>query len=268
MTRRHARSEAFSLFAFQDIITSVTGVIILVTLLLAIELVQRVTVAAPTSAVETSTDRIVQLEKEIDSLRTAITSSDELVAQLATLPSGGFAQRESELKRTRDQLVKEVDQLEVEVKETEVQNEREMVSDDMSRLEDSVPSLQSMIPKLRTQLEALKKSHRVIYNSNPFDQKQAWLVDLSPEAIRVAEPGHTDHFLEFTASNPNDVGSQFINWAKQHSKATEYFVLLLRPKAIRLYVSVYQKLTANGFDTGVDLLETDASVMGTDQDGI
>ena len=40
--RRNHTTAAFSLFAFQDIITSVTGVMIMITLLLAVELVNRV----------------------------------------------------------------------------------------------------------------------------------------------------------------------------------------------------------------------------------
>jgi len=41
MSRRSRRNSPFSLFAFQDIITSVTGIMILVTMMLALELIKR-----------------------------------------------------------------------------------------------------------------------------------------------------------------------------------------------------------------------------------
>lgn len=42
MTRRRASLQAFSLFSFQDIITSVTGIIVLILLVLSLELIDRV----------------------------------------------------------------------------------------------------------------------------------------------------------------------------------------------------------------------------------
>ena len=52
--RRVVASTAFSLFSFQDIITSVTGIMVLVTLMLALELITRVQTSAPAqTAVQT-----------------------------------------------------------------------------------------------------------------------------------------------------------------------------------------------------------------------
>ena len=45
--RRSARQSAFSLFSFQDIITSVTGIMVLITLLLAVELINRTEASPP-----------------------------------------------------------------------------------------------------------------------------------------------------------------------------------------------------------------------------
>ena len=69
--RRRRRESGFSLFAFQDIITSVTGIMILVTLVLAIELIER-TESSPKVMTAQTTDQlksqIVANEKEIQSL--------------------------------------------------------------------------------------------------------------------------------------------------------------------------------------------------------
>ena len=56
MSRRRRRSAPFSLFAFQDIITSVTGIMLVITMLLALELLERTDVAPPQATAAISKD--------------------------------------------------------------------------------------------------------------------------------------------------------------------------------------------------------------------
>lgn len=270
MSRRQANSEAFSLFSFQDIITSVTGVIILVMLMLAVELVQRKAVtfeAAQPRAQQESSDRLERIEDQISDIRAMLESGESFIAQIAELPVSSLVQRESELKRTVENLSKDVQQLDVNVVTSRNGLDSGLVSNDLLHLQDERIAAQANIDRLKSQLKSLKDSHKVIYNPNPFSQKSAWLVDLLPGTIRIAEPGKTTQFLEFTDSGTRSAVEQFISWSKQRDKQSEYFVLLLRPKSIRLYEAVHRKIMETGFDSGVDLIEANATVMGPEGEG-
>lgn len=68
MSRRGRSGPAISLFAFQDIITSVTAIVIVVVLFLALDLVQRKESAradSPVGVAADLTDRIAELKREL-----------------------------------------------------------------------------------------------------------------------------------------------------------------------------------------------------------
>ena len=71
MVRRRKKQVTFSLFAFQDIITSVTGIMILATLMLAVEFIQRID-GAPPRQTEKIAARLRQSLEESQSLEQSI----------------------------------------------------------------------------------------------------------------------------------------------------------------------------------------------------
>ena len=62
--RKRSNKQAFSLFAFQDIITGVTAIILLFTLLLVLELVTRKATQA-TAAPSASAQQLAELAKSV-----------------------------------------------------------------------------------------------------------------------------------------------------------------------------------------------------------
>ena len=98
MSRRKVNSVPFSLFAFQDIITSVTGIILLITMMMAVELVQNMQRAASApqeqkspaiegtlrGAIEDNTQEIVRLERLLEETTTIRFDADVLTALKAS----------------------------------------------------------------------------------------------------------------------------------------------------------------------------------------
>jgi hypothetical protein len=92
MGRRKGNSVPFSLFAFQDIITSVTGIILLITMMMALELVQNMQRAASApqeqkssaveqtlrGAIEENSQEIVRLERLLEETTTIRFDADAL----------------------------------------------------------------------------------------------------------------------------------------------------------------------------------------------
>ena len=86
MSRRGRSGPTISLFSFQDIITSVTAIVTVITLLLALDLVQRKQSDAGDSSgalVVELAARLAQIEDELTELRAATASTDELVREVA-----------------------------------------------------------------------------------------------------------------------------------------------------------------------------------------
>ena len=70
--RRRRSGSPFSLFSFQDAITSVCGVIVLITLLMALDLTRRATEETAPSAV--ARERVEETERRIEELRNNLSS--------------------------------------------------------------------------------------------------------------------------------------------------------------------------------------------------
>ncbi|MFN9041623.1 MAG: hypothetical protein ACK5YO_35365, partial [Planctomyces sp.] len=85
--RRRSGGPTFSLFAFQDIITCVMGIMLLLTLMLAVEL----SATEVTSSQSAAEDSLQTLETESAELLTAIaTLEQQLATQTETLRSGAL----------------------------------------------------------------------------------------------------------------------------------------------------------------------------------
>jgi hypothetical protein len=67
-----------------------------------------------------------------------------------------------------------------------------------------------------------------------------------------------------TTFDSADFNASFLGWAKQRSRHSEYFVLLVRPNSIRLYEELNPVLKEAGFTLGFDLISVDASVLDSD----
>jgi len=87
MTRRKSSGPSVSFFAFQDIITAVVGIFILITLLLVLELAQRVEAAASTPMADIAAviEAIEALEKETERMAAEIARRTESAAKDAEL---------------------------------------------------------------------------------------------------------------------------------------------------------------------------------------
>src|SRR3990170_1664670 len=88
--RRGVNEDPISLFSFQDIITSVTGIIILLALLLVVELTKRpqqVLSDGGSNAASLLQSEIHDLESRISSLKELLASSSKFANEIASVPS-------------------------------------------------------------------------------------------------------------------------------------------------------------------------------------
>jgi hypothetical protein len=262
MKRRRAPTGAFSLFAFQDIITSVTGVIILVTLLLAVELIKRPPVQdgrPQGSATEDLESQIAAMDRELEALSALVQEDSSFLRESASLSS-------TDLEQARIELARRVAETEYSIKEmTEILKQsidrRSAAEFELSRTETvSLPQILAENAALTSELDFIKSSNQVVYNQSPGAQKAAWLIDLEADRIRVLKPGHAGVTVEFSEFSEAERIGSFVEWARTRDLEKDYFVLLVRPESIRVYQAVYEKSIELKYDLGFDLVASETAV--------
>lgn len=262
MKRRRAPTEAFSLFSFQDIITSVTGVIILVTLLLAVELIKRPPVQATRpqdGADEELKSRIAALDREREVLSTLVQEDAEFLRESSSLSLSDLEQARSEMARRVDETEHTIKAMTESLEEAIVR--RAVAESELSRMEtESLSQILMQNAVLTSELEVIKSSNQVVYNQSRGAQKAAWLVDLESDRIRVLKPGDAAVTVDFSGPSDAERVRKFLEWARTRDPQKDYFVLLVRPESIGAYQAVYEKANELKYELGFDLLASDSEV--------
>lgn len=169
MSRRGQNGVAFSLFAFQDIITSVTGIMILVTLILALELLQQME-ASPSQ-------RTKEVVQDIDSTVTSVTELDAAVARnqarIADLQDrltqgagrigdvAGFDQRAVQQENAEQTRRKVQGLTDVAERQKEINDAAQEIKDHEETLKNAQQSLAEAERKLQQEIESRSKAAKL-----------------------------------------------------------------------------------------------------------
>jgi len=256
MRSRHKNSSPFSLFAFQDIITSVTGIMILITMTLALDLVQKVASSprAATPAIAGQVEVAVkESEQEISRLERILSEgagSIHVDAHTARKQLEDLGRAREELDQQNASLAAEVDAASARRQAVEEQAQ--------SFSPEALQQLQAEVVASRDQIRRLKQSNRVVFNRPAGAAKTPWLVQLDTNSILVAESGKAATPIKF--STPEE----FLGWAEGQNANSMYFVVLIKPSGVEPFGPIREKLQADGFDLGYDLLSSDQTAIDPD----
>ena len=256
---RRKKSLAFSLFAFQDIITSVTGIMVLVTLILALELIQRKESSPPIKTAEIVSQTraaVAQNEIEVQQLKSRLETGRERMSQVAAFDVTHVSQKLKDLRELNDDLDHELDEYAKEsaaaaIRRDQAKAEQDRRSADPQTLE----QLTADVKKEKELIEKLRQSNRTIFKPPEGVSKTPWLVEVSGEGLVAAQWGVSAPPKRF--QNPAELS----NFATGRDKGSEYFVLLVKPAGIGDFEQAKSLLKRAGFDVGFDLLRTDQTAL-------
>jgi vacuolar-type H+-ATPase subunit I/STV1 len=256
MGRRKINSVPFSLFAFQDIITSVTGIILLITMMMAVELVQNMQRAASApqeqkssaveqtlrGAIEENSQEIVRLERLLEETTTIRFDADALRRRLANL-SAATAELEKQTTRI------EATQQEIE------QRTAELAKQSKDLTPEAVEELAQEQREMAQQIEAMRQANRVIFNRPEGAAKTPWLVQLNADGILAAEMGARGAPQTFASA------AGFLTWVGGQNNGAIYFVILVKPDSIETFAALREELQGRQFEVGYDLLRADQTAI-------
>lgn len=249
--RRRRNENPLSLFSFQDIITSVTGILILLAIMLAIAVIRQ-TDAAP----------VDDIRPEIDALSAQVKSLETEISQLDMIVRETDSQMTRWSGRTKDELQTELASLLATKKMEEAklyqfkssvadarQNLQKMATDPLvGKLKSAIAEGERKLTDINNKKSQLSSGKRVVYHFRNTSSRP-WLVEITKERIRAGRAGEKATPLEFKTVN------QFIAFVKAQPEGDRYFVLILKPSGVDVYGRIRDELNSLNVDIGTDLLD-------------
>lgn len=253
MRSRSKGSSPFSLFAFQDIITSVTGIMILITMMMALELVQNAESAprAVTPAIAEDVEAAVQEnEEEIRRLERILSEG----AGAIQVDADTARRRLDEMQRAREELERQNASLAAELNAAAAREDAVLEqAQDVSP--ETLSELRAQLAATQKQIQEMKESNRVIFNRPEGTSKTPWLVQIEGDRIVVAESEKAAAPRSFASTE------EFLGWAGTQNASSIYFVMLIKPAGVERFVPIRETLQSDGFDLGYDLLNADQTAI-------
>jgi hypothetical protein len=258
-----------SFFSFQDIVSCVTGILIMVTLLLIVELAKRPQTIGRNSQA-TVPDWVVLAEE----LKAAQKKRDDLTAALeqaqATLTRD--ARRLTLTPTIVKDLEKQVNALRKTCEEQilngkKTQTEQDRIAQQITEAQSARNMLADRARQLEQQIALEHTKIRVTLLGGRPDGKKPYLVELDPKDIGVAEISPSGEVRQIKRFTGEDVAGVFTQWAESRSNITEYFVFLVRPEGAALLNDITGSLKKSDFDLGWDVWPKERSLVSGETRG-
>jgi len=189
--KRHT-SVGISLFAFQDIIISVTGVLILIVLLLVLELVNQ----PPLTQLQENLQQLsAEMQAELDFLSTEVEQLERILEQDDQLVQLVIANPESQLDRRLQQEEQRLLGLETRIASLEAieQNlskemtEQEQMLEQISQLQAEIAELKQRQTELLERLSNIREHNAARYlTPRGINPEQAWLCEVNGSGLHLS----------------------------------------------------------------------------------
>ncbi len=261
--RRGARQAPFSLFAFQDIMTAVIGILLLVVLLMCLQLS---TATAAADAVDANRDEVTTLRRDHDELTSRQRALDarieRLQARLAEQRNAPLPiERVATQRATLSELYREVATVEDEVHET-FERLRELTTDSEIHAQlDETLTLEQQAARLKTELTAVRRHQGLTYLLNAGFAKTPLLVVVAADELRVGVVGARRGALTFAAPQPELRQRSLEQWLAQYTPTDHYVLLVVKPSGQPQVDALRRLVTTAGFAQGLDLCPEDWTVL-------
>ncbi len=270
-------SPAISFFSFQDIITSITGIMFLVVMMLVLLVVSRST--APTAKEKQVDKDVAELQSKLDDLKRKIAanaaSRDEMrrrMEELKQLDLASLEEKKAELLRRMEAVSQSISQEKVNRAELEkmVAAAREAeakLQAESLQLEAEQSDAEKLQKEASTETETLGKllKHkenvvRFVWQGNIA--QRPLLAVCSKEEIAVQD-GLNGKPLFTARAQEGALTDQFLDWCRKQGSHQYYFVLLVKPSAFVYAEVLSHRLKELGFERGREALPADDfEVMG------
>lgn len=261
---RRRQENALSLFAFQDIITGVAGVMLFILLLLVVQLAipaaQKIQAKHSNGpmfpvASDTDIDRLERMKAQLAELRVV---TDELFAIQSSKPEATL----EELKKSLDQALDRKNRLNQEathliekLNSTNARKQTDQTANDIASIQDELEAIES-------ELERLQSGRFIAFQSSDA-MPDVWLVDVrrkSSEFMKLQDPSKTGR-VSFSDQIESDQLAQKLKGFLTGQNASLSVVLLIRPSAAGRANELLMAMQAQGYRIALELLDSETQIV-------
>lgn len=194
---RQASGPGVSFFAFQDIITAVVGIFILITLIMILEMLEKVDVASRTPAGDAAAiTRVIDqtradadaIEADLQQMQKRQEKENQAITMSATVTEEDLIERIKEQQRRNEQLTGQVAAVERQVKDAESRYQSAKLEADATTrgIDAENRELQSMLAGLKSRTQKLAGNDSPLYNDTLSDGRALVIVRLGEHPKRAA----------------------------------------------------------------------------------
>jgi len=269
MSRRGRSGPTISLFAFQDIITSVTAIVTVITLLLALDLVQQKESQSEDTSGRIAADLVARLDaaqSELALLRAAADLTDGLVREVAATSPAELRTEISQRESAIAELQRELSRLERQRQQWLAREKEELAeSFDLEPMRQQLANAVTSADQVDLQRASEQSENRTVFTLPRGFQREGWIAVLDAQRITVAPLGRPAKPIVFTASGLPLIGTTaahaLVQWIERQQIQSAYFLLLVRPDAATMFDEVHELLTNQPIAHGFDVIDSDRSII-------
>ena len=280
--REHFRSfdSKITFFAFADIITAVSGMLIFITLLLATDL------GRPTDSRSQAAN--VQVQQQLDetlSQQVEVDSNNRNLQQLLTAAETAPASEklETDITRLRAQLAEEkkkhvgvaeqlaASQSAIEARDRtlgltalkaqiqQVIQEVESLARQEAQVRQEMAVLDQRVAGVQSKLLTLRQWEGKLWliPDRSSTTKEPILAVVSGAGVKVQQFDHPDQAREFGGSSAL---TEFASYLGEAKALDQYFVFMVKPSGIALFGRLVKSARDKGFEVGFDAVEEDKNI--------
>ena len=272
---RNLGSTRISFFAFQDIITSVSGILILVTLILAADL-DKITDGTSSESNPEFERQLAELIQSQNQLELENQRMQKNLAEAESLPNAEKLQQDiASLKTQLEFEQKQVSALDTEGQKREIASRQQEVTLGLSNLRQTIESIKKETEQLaQKNLTVAKQAEQLRHQLEVVQTKllkvksregQVWLIpeasNSTKEPILVVASGQGIIVERFDRPDLrktfpiSEAGTKFKSYISSLSKIQQYFVFYVRPSGIELFNELSEVARDQSFDVGFDAVD-------------
>lgn len=283
MGRKRKNENPVSLFAFQDIITSITGIMVLIVLLIILDVISHKEASDPKALQESQGDikkleeMAAGLKKQLDEGKLWLTKNEELIKKalsvnLDALPK--MIKREEKqhlrLSKALEQLKNRNSTLKSLILKTEKDSEniKFMSSESAERikkLKEELKKKHELLKTLTAKIEEAEKEkekmkNRVEIRTTDLLNKTPVFVECSAAGIKtkIIKKGADIHNIPGTVQNRKKLISDFFKWLeKTLNPEGESIVLIVKPSSAEYIEELCAMLEETGFEYNLEPMQED-----------
>lgn len=266
MSRRRAQGPSVSFFAFQDIITSVVGIFVLITLIMMVDLVRKTgsSSASQQRVADTFSAAIADLQMQLKQIEKRSKELDVLASKIGAVQVFNKDEIAKDLRASIQSLDEQIERTEQRNREiqriidsqTKAQTDLQIETQKRSPDRDELAKLLKQLEKLDSKIGELDLDEPLVFKSQPLDGRSVVVIDVTGTEAIVLDLQADQRSTMRGLSLERD----FKSWMKSHAKGSYHYFLLIRPGGASNFETLRAILVNNSASYGYDVLEKDRAL--------